>query len=89
MFEITIIVIIALIYVIPMKGFIKVGKTEGEFMDNYKSFDKYVVYEEAEVTDLIGGEALGAEIEDIPTMVSLDELNNDFEDIDLGNMGGN
>lgn len=88
MFEVLLMLLIAAIYIIPFKGIIKISKTEGEFLDSYKSFEKYIVYEESEVTDLIGGDMSNVELEDIPTMVSLGELNNDFEDIDLGNMGG-
>ena len=98
MLEIVLIILLGVIYAVPFKGIIKLSEKEKRFMDSYKSFDTFVDYDEVDADSLIGGEnttgagfgvqgGSGDSVSDIPTMVSLDSLNEGFEDIDINSMG--
>lgn len=86
MFEVVIIVLLGIAYILPYMGIVKLNSKEEEFLDSYTSFEIVTPMTESTADELIGSDTETInDVEDYPTLVDFSEENP--IDIDITNMG--
>ena len=76
MFEVLVILILGFLYVVPIKGILKLSENEENFMKAYDGFTVMVPVDETNSEDLVGGTLGGFnQDENVPTMMEFNQEN--------------